>query len=82
QVSQDFRVSKTFHFERQFSLALYGEVFNVFNIANLSGYSYTLDRKVASGTQGYALGQATSRASQVFLSSGPRAEQAGARISF
>jgi hypothetical protein len=82
QISQDIRVTKTFKFHDRYSLALYGEVFNVFNIANLTGFSQNLDRAVTSGTQTYAFGQPTARAGQVFLSSGPRAEQVGARISF
>jgi len=83
QVSQDLRITKTFRLENRFSLALYGEVFNIFNIPNLSGYSYNLDRQASPGaSQSYTLGQPTARASQVFLSSGPRAEQVGARISF
>jgi len=82
QISQDARLTKTFTVEHRYSLALYGEVFNIFNIANLTGYSENLDRAVTSGTQSYAFGQATARAGQVFLSSGPRAEQIGARFSF
>jgi hypothetical protein len=83
QVSQDLRLTKTFRFEKRVSLSLYGEVFNIFNVANLSGYNYSLDRKASPGAaQSYTLGQPTARASQVFLSSGPRAEQVGARISF
>ncbi len=49
-------------------------MFNVFNISNLSGYSFNL----ASPT----FGQPTQRANQVFGSGGPRATQIGARFSF
>ena len=81
-VSQDFRLTKVFTIKDRFKLSLYGEVFNTFNIANLTGYGTTLDKMVTSGTQTYAFGQPTARAGQVFLSSGPRAEQIGGRFTF
>ena len=56
-------------------LAVIGEIFNLFNIANLGGYSGTLNNPAA-------FGQPTSRASQVFGSGGPRAIQLAARFSF
>jgi hypothetical protein len=76
QFTQDARLTKTFRYDR-YSLALYGEVFNLFNIANLTGYSSAL-----TASSGPTFGKPTGRAGQVFLSSGPRAEQIGARISF
>jgi hypothetical protein len=51
-----------------------GEVFNLYNAANLSGYSGNLTSA--------GFGQPTSRVTQVFGSGGPRAFQLGARISF
>lgn len=54
--------------------ALIGEVFNRFNLANLSGRSGDL---LDAG-----FGQATSRVTQVFGSGGPRSFQLPARISF
>jgi hypothetical protein len=80
-VSQDFRLTKAFTYER-YKLSIYGEVFNAFNIANLTGYSANLDKQVSSGTQSFAFGQPTQRAAQTFLSSGPRAEQVGVRFNF
>lgn len=56
------------------SLMLIGEVFNLFNTANLSGRSGNL---LSSG-----FGQAKSRVTQVFGSGGPRAFQFAARLSF
>jgi len=73
-ITQDFSIQKTFKFKERYSLILYGQVFNAFNISNLSGYSFTLN------TAGF--GQPTSRAAQTFGSAGPRAEQIGARINF
>jgi hypothetical protein len=54
-------------------MALFGEVFNVLNVANLTGYSATI---------GTAFGQPTQRAAQNFLSGGPRAFQFGGRFAF
>jgi hypothetical protein len=56
-------------------LIVIGEVFNLFNIANLSGHSGNL---VNSAT----FGQPTRRFDQVFGSGGPRAFQLAARVSF
>jgi hypothetical protein len=52
-----------------------GEAFNLFNIANLSGYSGNLSNPAT-------FGQPTRRFDQVFGSGGPRAFQFAARISF
>ena len=49
-----------------------GEVFNLFNTANLSGRSGDV----------LGFGQPTSRVTQVFGSGGPRAFQIAARVSF
>ena len=66
--------------DREFPI---GEVFNVFNIANLEGYSGTLNALVPAGqTQAATFGQPTTRVSQVFGTGGPRAFQVAARISF
>ena len=95
-LSQDFRVTKNFAYKERYRLAVFGEVFNAFNIANLTGYSFALDAynaaacgPLAAGAvttsctaQTYAFGQPTQRAGQSFLSSGPRAIQVGARFSF
>jgi hypothetical protein len=51
------------------------EAFNLFNIANLSGYGNGL-------VQTAAFGQPTARRAQIFGSGGPRAFQFGARLSF
>ena len=73
--SQDVRVTKTFAFNGTMKIAVFGEVFNVFNVANLGGFSYNLSNP---GT----FGQPTNRASQVFGSGGPRAFQIGGRLTF
>jgi len=81
--SQDFRVTKVIAFKERGKLSIFGEVFNAFNIANLSGYSFTLDTKNANpAAQVYNFGQPTQRVNQTFGSGGPRAFQLGARLSF
>ncbi|MGE0105162.1 MAG: carboxypeptidase regulatory-like domain-containing protein [Blastocatellales bacterium] len=72
--SQDVRLTKTFTFKDRLKIAVFGEMFNVFNIANLSGFNFNLISPT--------FGQATQRTSQVFGSGGPRALQVGGRISF
>jgi hypothetical protein len=72
--SQDLRVTKTFNFD-QMRLAVFVEGFNIFNVANLGGYSYNLSNTAT-------FGQPTNRASQVFGSGGPRAFQLGGRFTF
>jgi Carboxypeptidase regulatory-like domain len=95
-LSQDFRLTKVFSYKERYRLAIFGEVFNAFNIANLTGYSFALDAynaaacgPLAAGAvtttcaaQTYAFGKPTQRAGQSFLSSGPRAFQVGVRFSF
>jgi hypothetical protein len=81
--SQDFRVTKVVAIKERGKLSIFGEVFNAFNIANLSGYSFTLDTRNANpAAQTYNFGQPTQRVNQTFGSGGPRAFQLGARLSF
>ena len=73
--SQDVRVTKTFNLRSDVKLGIFAEVFNVFNVANLGGFSYNLSNTAT-------FGQPTTRASQVFGSGGPRAFQIGGRFTF
>jgi hypothetical protein len=73
-ISQDIRLTKTFTYKERYKLAIFGEAFNVLNVANLTGYSTVLNTT--------AFGQPTSRFAQVFGSGGPRAFQVGTRVSF
>jgi hypothetical protein len=74
---------------------LIGEGFNIFNIANLTGYSGTLDAYVrpvgpsATNPHGapgsnpdFTFGQPTERVSPIFGTGGPRVFQLAARLSF
>lgn len=72
--SQDLRVTKSFVFHEHYKLSVFGEGFNIFNIANLGG--------ISSSVNSAGFGVPSSRAGQVFGSGGPRAFQLGARFSF
>lgn len=72
--SLDLRLSRTFAFREMWRLSLIGEVFNLYNAANLSGYSSDLTSP--------AFGQPTTRFTQLFGSGGPRAFQLVVRFSF
>ncbi len=75
--SQDLRITKTFNLgTERLQLKLIGECFNIFNIANLGGYSYNLT------SSGGGFGQPTSRAGNIFGSGGPRAFQVAGRFNF
>jgi len=73
--SQDLRLTKTFrlHAER-WKLSILGECFNVFNIANLTGYNASLNAP--------NFGQASQRTPNIFGTGGPRAFQLGSRLTF
>jgi hypothetical protein len=74
--TQDLRLSRAFQLRgERVRLVLFGEVFNLFNTANLVGYSGNLFNPAEFGQPG-------ARFSQVFGSGGPRAFQFGARINF
>ncbi len=88
--SQDVRVTKFFTFRERYRVAVFGEIFNVLNIANLQGFNYNLNANRI-GTRpdnatpivlNPAFGQPTQRAGQVFGSGGPRAFQLAARFTF
>ena len=73
--SEDIRLTKIFKFKERANLQVFAEVFNIFNIGNLSyGGSAEL--------LGASFGQPTSRVGQNFGTGGPRALQFGTRFSF
>jgi len=72
--SLDVRLSRSFAFRERWNIALIGEAFNLYNKANLSGFSGDLTSA--------AFGQPTTRVTQVFGSGGPRAFQIGTRVRF
>jgi Carboxypeptidase regulatory-like domain len=73
-ITQDLRITRKVNIGESYTLALMGEVFNLFNIANLSGYNNMLNQ-VNYGTP-------STRAGQVFGSGGPRAFQFATRLQF
>jgi hypothetical protein len=93
--SQDFRLTKTFTYKEKYKLNILAEMFNAFNISNLTYPSsgFTLDSLAAGCTltngaftscasQNYAFGQPTGRVGQTFGQGGARAVQVGARFTF
>jgi hypothetical protein len=71
--SYDARLSKLFKYRESMSFELIGEVFNMFNIANLTNYNGLLND---------SFGQPTAKAGQAFGFGGPRAFQFAARFKF
>jgi hypothetical protein len=80
-ISQDVRLTKTFSFGERMKLDLIGEVFNLFNVANLT----------TGGTVGFTLNAAgdtsnpipaSERTTSVFGTGGPRAFQFAAKFRF
>lgn len=90
-LSHDLRVTRAIRLGEKLQLRLIAEGFNIFNIANLVGYSGALDAYVrpaaVGGTAtlppaGFNFGQPTNRVNTVFGTGGPRAFQLAARLSF
>jgi len=73
-ITQDVRVTRRIRLAGSTELSLIGEVFNLFNMSNLTGYSGVLNQP------GY--GQPSARVGQVFGTGGPRAFQFAARLLF
>ncbi|HJZ82405.1 MAG TPA: hypothetical protein VKD91_18730, partial [Pyrinomonadaceae bacterium] len=90
-LTHDLRLTRSIFVTEKVRLMLIGEGFNIFNIANLTGYSGTLNaygRPATSGgtptlpASGLLFGQPTNRVNPVFGSGGPRAFQFAARLNF
>jgi hypothetical protein len=84
-ISQDMRVTKTFGFSERMKLDLIGEVFNLFNVANLStgGVSgFTLIAEGSSAASVNSFLRPTLRTTSVFGTGGPRAFQFAAKFRF
>jgi hypothetical protein len=75
-IDQDIRLTKEFAYKEHYRLQVFGEVFNVLNIGNLTYGNLTLNSS--------AFGLPTARVGQgsTFSSGGPRAIQVGARFTF
>ena len=85
--SQVLRVTRLIKIHEKVNLSLIAEAFNIFNIANLTGYGSGLNT-VANPTtnppqiQLANFGQPSNRVNQIFGTGGPRAFQFAARITF
>jgi hypothetical protein len=73
-ITQDVRITRRLQAASRVRVLLVGEVFNLFNVANLTGYSSVLNQ--------VNYGQPSGRAGQVFGSGGARAIQFAARLEF
>jgi hypothetical protein len=73
-LTQDVRLTRTIKISERVQLSLIGEIFNLLNIANLTGFSGVLNQP------NYGLPSA--RAAQVFGTGGARAIQLAARLVF
>ena len=81
-ISQDVRVTKNFNFGEKYRLQLIGEVFNLFNVANLVNVN-----DLVLPVEGTPAGEITTlrpsqRTTSVFGTGGPRSFQFGARFTF
>jgi hypothetical protein len=72
-LTQDLRLMRTIKIRERARPSLIGEVFNIFNIASLTGYRDALDQP--------NYGQPSARVGQVF-GDGPRPFQFAARFAF
>jgi hypothetical protein len=88
-LTHDIRITRTIAITEKVKLLVIGEGFNIFNVANLTGFSGTLDAWVrpVGTTPGhdpatFVFGQPTGRLNAIFGSGGPRAFQLGARLNF
>ena len=81
-ISQDLRVTKTFSFSENVKLDLIGEVFNLFNIANLTGVSDFLLPDEGTPANAITFLRPAQRSTSVFGTGGPRAFQFAAKFRF
>ena len=81
-VSQDLRLTKTIGFGEKYRLQLIGEVFNLFNIANLVNVNDLVLPVEGTPASDVTTLRPTQRSNSVFGTGGPRAFQFGARFNF
>ena len=81
--SQDVRLTRRISLGERRQLSLIAEGFNIFNIANLSGYGSGLNAVAQPGqVQQVTFGQPSNRVNQIFGTGGPRAFQFAVRLNF
>ena len=83
-ISQDIRLTKTFRFNERLNLDLIGEVFNLFNVANLTyPTAITLAEEGTPPDEVRSINHGpTARTNSVFGTGGPRAFQFAAKFRF
>lgn len=81
-ISQDLRLTKTFSLNESVKLDLIGEVFNVFNIANLTQVGDLELPDAGTPAGDITTFRPTARTTSVFGTGGPRAFQFGAKFRF
>jgi hypothetical protein len=93
-ISHDLRVTRVIPIRENIKLNLIVEGFNIFNVANLTGFSGTLDQWIrpavptaanpnpVGSNPAFTFGQPTGRVNSIFGTGGPRQFQIAARLSF
>ena len=81
-ISQDIRLTKTFSFNERLKLDLIGEVFNLFNIANLTQVGDLTLPTAGTPASDITTFRPTARTTSVFGTAGPRAFQFAAKFRF
>lgn len=81
-ISQDLRITKTLNFSETVKLDLIGEVFNLFNVANLTGVSDFLLPHEGTPPDQITFLRPSQRSTSVFGTGGPRAFQFAAKFRF
>lgn len=81
--SQDIRVTKNISFNERMRISLIGEVFNVFNNANLVNVNnFVIPTQADAAANGIGTLRPTARTTSVFGTAGPRSFQFGVRFAF
>ncbi|HYH85957.1 MAG TPA: hypothetical protein VEX60_10935, partial [Pyrinomonadaceae bacterium] len=81
-ISQDLRVTKTFSFTETVKLDLIGEVFNLFNVANLTGVNNLVLEDEGIAESDITFLRPSQRTNSVFGTGGPRAFQFAVKFRF
>jgi hypothetical protein len=81
-ISQDLRLTKTFSFTENVKLDLIGEVFNLFNVANLTGVGNQVLEDEGIDPNAITFLRPSQRTNSVFGTGGPRAFQFAVKFRF
>lgn len=81
-ISQDLRLTKTISFNEKYKISFIGEVFNLFNVANLTNVNDVVLPHAGTPANEITTLRPTQRTTSVFGTGGPRAFQFGVRFGF